>query len=210
MRLYSIYNFLITIQISNGYSRDVIAYVLCSRSVYRAPTTLFSRTSGAWVCPWWKWPLDASLSHRLMLRNWNRFLASQWKGRQPLASPPQSHGLLGDQAAVSLRCDTVCPAILLLFFFFYYSSLEWNNFKRSVETAYHKKSVHESIGDLEWWLVHRTQWIMTEADFFFFPPSIRTWQQTTDGYFWAAWLHSEWSECACILVYIAVMPLPAF
>lgn len=29
----------------------------------------------------------------------------------------------------------------------------------------------------------------------FIPPSIRTWQ-TTDGYIWAAWLHSEWGECA--------------
>lgn len=89
-------------QISGSNSNYILVCVLCSRSVYRGPITLFSRTSGVWVCLWLKWPLAVSLSHHLMLRNWNRFLASLWKGRQPPLSPPQSHGPLGDQASVSL------------------------------------------------------------------------------------------------------------
>lgn len=80
----------------------VYSCVLCSLSAYRGPITLFSRTSGVWVCLWLKWLLVVFLSHHLMLRNWNRFLASLWKERPPLPSPPQSHGPLGDQASVSL------------------------------------------------------------------------------------------------------------
>lgn len=156
IRLYSIYSFLIVVQISNGCSSYITACVLCSRNVYRAPTTLFSRTSGAWVCPWWKWRLDASLSPRLMLRNWNRFLASQWKGRQPPANPPQSHGPLGDQAAVSLRCDTVRPVILQSgFFFFYYSSFDWNHFRKVCWNC-----LPQEIYSLVYWW----PWVMISAE----------------------------------------------
>lgn len=147
------------------YSSYIIACVLCSRSVYRAPITLFSRTSGVWGCPWLKWPLDASLSHRPMRRNWNRFLASQWKGKELQVSPPRSHGPLGDQAAVSLSLVLwFCFFKLLLLWIYLYiiNRFELNNYK--------------------WSVLHCL------------PHSIWPWQQTTDGHIWVAWLHSQWGE----------------
>lgn len=76
--------------------------VWCSRSVCRGLTTLSSLTFGAWVSPLWKWPLAVSRFPRQMLRNWNRFLDSQWRGNRPSPSRPQSHGHQGDLACVRL------------------------------------------------------------------------------------------------------------
>lgn len=85
----------------------ILLPALASRSAFRAPITPFSQTSGAWACRWWRWPSDVSPSRRLMPRNWNRSLASQWRGKQAPASPLQGRGPLADQAAVSLRTQSL-------------------------------------------------------------------------------------------------------
>lgn len=118
----------------NSSSKDEIAYVLCSRNVYRAPITPFSRTSGVWVCPWLKWPLDVSLFHHLMLWNWNRSLAFQWKGKQPPASLPQSHDPLGGQAAVSLWHGFIlwfCTTAFLMDLN-YFQKIVWHNWTKEI------------------------------------------------------------------------------
>ena len=109
-----------------------------------------------------------------MLGSLNRFLASQWKERQPAASPPQSHSPPGGQAAVSL---TLCWGFKKVLNYSMFTTI---------------KLAASWWSDLEWW----GQWSMKETDIFsVFTTSIQ-FRQTTDGYIWASWLHSKWGEWA--------------
>lgn len=79
-----------------------ISVSICSLNAFKGLTTLSSLTYGAWVSLWWRWLLDASLSHHLMPKSWSKSLVSPLRGTPRPVTPPLNPGLLVDLAAVSV------------------------------------------------------------------------------------------------------------
>lgn len=112
--------------------------------------------------------------------SWNRFLASRWKGKESPASPHQSRDLLGNQATVSLRLHWL------------FKALEGTIFL-SLLVLSHEVEV---IGHLVWKL-SRACMMWCLKCIYAFSSSIRARQQTSNGYIWITWLHSQWGAFPC-------------